>query len=58
MGSFFENITPLTAEQHLQDVAAILGRGILRLRARGALNCNQPGPVDPKETRENSPGLP
>ena len=53
-----EDAAPMSPEQRLQEVAAILGKGILRLRARGALNCNQPGPIDPKETRENSPGLP
>lgn len=33
----------LTPELRLQEVAAILARGVLRLRVRAALACNQPG---------------
>jgi hypothetical protein len=53
-----EDAAPMSPEQRLQEVAAILGKGILRLRTRGGLNCNQPDPVDPNDTSENSPRLP
>lgn len=46
----------LTPELRLQEVAAILARGVLRLRVRAALACNQPGQLDPENTAENPPG--
>jgi hypothetical protein len=52
------DLTPLTLEQRHQEVAAILGKGVLRLHIRAALTCNQPEHSIPEEARENSPGLP
>lgn len=56
--SSHEDAAPMRAEQRLQEVAAILGKGILRLRARGALPSSAPEQIRGKETTENSPGLP
>jgi hypothetical protein len=51
----FDNLATMTPDERLSEVASIFAAAILRLHARAALSCDNPGPENPQKS--TSPGL-